>query len=53
MKKYIIIAGVPRSGKSTILKIISGLLQQDSGEVILGNKNFIMGFNIFLIRSII
>ena len=38
------IVGVSGSGKSTILKIISGLLEQDSGEIILGDDNLAMLF---------
>lgn len=38
------VVGVSGSGKSTILKIISGLLEQDGGEVILGDDNLAMLF---------
>ncbi len=38
------IVGVSGSGKSTILKIISNLIGQDSGEVILGDTNLAMLF---------
>jgi len=38
------IVGVSGSGKSTILKIICGLLKQDKGEVTLGDKNLAMLF---------
>jgi ABC-type sulfate/molybdate transport systems ATPase subunit len=43
-RKYekIVIAGETGSGKSTVLKIIAGLLQPDAGEVIL-NKKRILG----------
>lgn len=38
------IVGVSGSGKSTILKIISGLLEPDKGEIILGDDNLAMLF---------
>ncbi len=38
------VVGVSGSGKSTILKIICGLLKPDEGEVILGDKNLAMLF---------
>ena len=38
------IVGVSGSGKSTILKIICGLLAPDSGEIILGDDNLAMLF---------
>lgn len=38
------IVGFSGSGKSTALKIISGLIEQDSGEVVLGDKNVGMVF---------
>ena len=38
------IVGVSGSGKSTILKIICGLIEADKGEIILGDKNIAMLF---------
>ena len=38
------IVGVSGSGKSTILKIICGLVEADKGEIILGDKNIAMLF---------
>lgn len=38
------IVGVSGSGKSTILKIISGLIEADKGEIILGDDNLAMLF---------
>jgi len=38
------IVGFSGSGKSTILKIICGLIESDSGEVVLGDKEFGMAF---------
>jgi len=38
------VVGVSGSGKSTILKIICGLLNPDSGEIILSDKNIAMLF---------
>ncbi|MCQ2957422.1 MAG: ATP-binding cassette domain-containing protein [Candidatus Gastranaerophilales bacterium] len=38
------VVGVSGSGKSTILNIISGLLEADSGEIILGDDNLAMLF---------
>ena len=38
------VVGVSGVGKSTILKIISGLIEPDKGEIILGDKNVAMLF---------
>ena len=38
------IVGVSGSGKSTILKIICGLVEADKGEIVLGDKNIAMLF---------
>ncbi|MDD3149444.1 MAG: ATP-binding cassette domain-containing protein [Candidatus Gastranaerophilales bacterium] len=42
--KTLAIVGFSGSGKSTVLKIISGLLKQDSGNIFLGDDNIGMVF---------
>lgn len=43
-KEIVTIAGPSGSGKSTILKLITGLIDPDSGEIIIGSKKIGMAF---------